>query len=238
MLELLMTGGKGNGGGSPIVPDIALLWDFGQGKDLNGTSATIAVSGGSVVDTTNTIDGNPTLSFPNTSASATITFQTPLDFSGKDFTIEWSSYNTAAASAYANELCLYSGAGSTGILSRWGDSGFGNRLQFGNSFSAAATCWNMNFTKAQSVNVLCYYAIVCKDGFISIYRNGIKQALANGTGASYTAQGYTAQASFGDLRAVRIGFLSSSVPAMTGRHGRIRISKNALYTANYTPVPF
>lgn len=236
MLELLMTGGKA----VDVIPepDVIFLWDPEQAKDLIGSAASIAYVGSTTIDTVNTIDGHPVLSFPNASAGATITFETPLSLAGLEWTIEWSVINTVAASAYASEFAMYSGVSSNGILARWGDTGFGNRLQFGNKFAAATDCYNIALTKAGSVNQLSHFALVCRGTQISVFRNGVKQAMAVGTGGTYNQPTFPAGTALTDLRAIRIGWLNSTVVAMVGRHGRIRICKNALYTNSYTPQPF
>jgi hypothetical protein len=235
MLELLMA--KPRSQDEIPTPDVLFLWDPVQATDLMGSAATIAYVGTGTVDPAYLIDGVGTISFPATSAGATITFETPLDFTGMDWTIEWSSFNTNAPTTYASEFAMYSGLTGNGILARYGDTGFGHRLQFGNKFAAATDAYNINANKTGLANTLNRYALVCKSNVITVFRNGVKQPLANGTGGVYNLAGFAAGA-VTDLRAIRLGYLNSSVPALLGNHGRIRICRNALYTNNYTPTPF
>lgn len=236
MLELLMSAGKAAEG----IPeaDVIFLWDPTEARDLIGSAATITLIGATSIDPDYQIDGVNTMLFPGTTSGATITFETPLVLNGLDWTIEWSAINAAAASSYANEFAMYSGVTGNGMLARWGDAGFGNRLQFGNKFAAAADCFNIALSKAGSVGQLSRFALVCKNSVVSVFRNGIKQSLAVGTGSTYNQASFPAGTALTDLRAIRLGWLSSSVPTNASRHGRIRISKNALYTTNYTPQPF
>ncbi|MNG12194.1 hypothetical protein D3C84_957910 [compost metagenome] len=132
---------------------------------------------------------------------------------------------------------MYSGAGTNGLLSRHASAGFGNRIQFGTIFAQLADCWNIAATKASTTDVLNRYALVCKDGQITAFRNGIKQLLANGTGSTYNTASIPSTG-LTDLRAIRLGWLNSTVVARIGRHGRIRITAEALYTDDYTPEAF
>lgn len=218
--------------------NVIFLYDPVTNTELMGTNPTIVLSGGAVADAANPIDGRSSLSFPSTSAGLLITFATPLNLQGKNWTVEWSSKNTTAAASYAHEFSLLSSTAGTGVLSRYGDQGFQNRLHFGTSFGVANNTWAPAITKANATNVLNHYALVCKDGQIKIFCNGLQQSLARGTTTVYNLQSFTPQDSLANITRLRLGFEASSTPAVTGYHGRIRISDFARYSRSYTYVPF
>ncbi|WDS62038.1 hypothetical protein [Pseudomonas phage D6] len=212
------------------------LYDPETNTDLMGSNSVITLYGTAALSDT-IINGHKSLALPSTASGFKAVFPTPIDLQGKNWTLEWSFYNTTAAGAYASETCLNTGSG-TGILSRWGDSGFGNRLQLGVRFSAVTDCWNPAMTKASSVNTEINMALSCKAGLVTVFRNGVKQGLANGTGGTYGAQTFpVSSVSLASLANLTIGYAGGGQPSQLGYHGRVRLSLGGRYTRNYTVVP-
>lgn len=225
----------------PIPPTGAtFLWDPVLQQDLYGSGATIAYIGGGTANTDYLIDGQGTFNLPTTSSGFTITLASPLDLSGGDWTVEWSTLNTVNNGNYGTDIAIDSGfpGSAKGVQARWSDTGFGNRVQFSTIFQQVTDCWNASLTKVTSLNTLQRFAMVCKNGQVSVFINGVKQMLANGTGGTYTAASFAAApANLKDLKSIKIGWQNSTVQAMISRHGRIRITQSALYTTDYTPGP-
>lgn len=217
------------------------LYDPATNKDLvTGTTCGVLRSG-TTVDSTILIDGNSTIKSTTGTHGATITFPTPLDLGSlAEWTIEWNSLPNSIGYGYSTELMLNWPAGPY-MGCRWADGGFGNRLQFsggGTGFSNVATIWRTPETNVQAANKLARYAMVLADGKISVYKNGIKQSMNNGTTNAIT-QDYFVKATIPQpLTTMSIGWLNSTFISWQGNFGRVRISAGARYLANYTPVPF
>ena len=212
------------------------LYDPETNTDLAGSGATITLIGAAVKDDT-IINGHKTLSIPTTASGFRAVFSTPLNLQGKNWTLEWSFYNTSSAASYAPELTINSSTAGTGILSRWGDAGFGNRLQLGGRFSTAPECWSPPVLKSTSLNSEVNMALSCKDGIIHVFRNGVKVAMANGTSGTYNYQTYPVGANLSNLINLTAGYIGSGSAAQTGYRGRIRLSLGGRYTRNYPLAP-
>jgi hypothetical protein len=212
--------------------NVLFLFDPETGTDLMGSTPTVAYTNSAGPDAF-AIRGKPTYALPNTNAGLTITLATPLNLQGKNWTLEWSTYNTGAFSAYAWELGLVNA--SAGIQARYGNSGFGSRLQVGTNFRTVGAAWNPPVSNASTLNVLKEYALVCKNNAISMFVDGKKQKFANGTGSVYNTDSFAPADDLSGLTRIIAGFQGSTVPAVISKHGRIRISDFARYTRDYEP---
>lgn len=213
------------------------LYDPETNSDIKGSGAIITFIGGTALSDT-LVNGHKTLLLPTTTSGFKAVFPTPIDLQGKNWTLEWSFRNTAASATYATETVISSSAAGEGILSRWGDNGFGHRLQLGCRFSTIQDCWSPAITKASTTNVDINMALSCKAGIVSVFRNGTKMGLANGTGPTYGAQGFPVSGfNLSNMINLLVGYQGSSMNNQPGFHGRIRLSLGGRYTRNYTVVP-
>ena len=177
------------------------------------------------------------INIPSVNAGATITFDRPLDLAGKDFTLEWVSFNANNPTGYASEFALLASDNRySGINVRYGDSGFGNRLQYGTDLSKLEHVYSANVTKSALSGKTSYHALVCRDGSIYVYLNGQRQNLATGTSSVYNKPSFPVRGGLSALRHIRLGWIDHTQPAMIGRVGRIRISEGARYLESYDPV--
>uniref|UniRef100_A0AB39CCS2 Tail fiber protein n=1 Tax=Pseudomonas phage RVTF4 TaxID=3236931 RepID=A0AB39CCS2_9VIRU len=213
------------------------LYDPETESDLMGVVHTYTKYGTVTPDDLE-INGHKTLKLGTNVSGMQITFATPFNLQDKDWTLEWSFRNTVSAgTAYATELTLPSAVAGQGILSRWGDTGFGNRLQVGGSMGAVNSIWNPPISKAASLNVDTNMALSCKNGRVSVFRNGVLQMLANGTGGVYNTPNYPVGANLSSLAYMQINSSGSGMINQLGNRGRIRLSLGARYTRNYTIKP-
>jgi hypothetical protein len=234
MFELLLSPGgslKDEEPGTTIF-----LYDPETNTDLAGSGATITLIGAAVQDNT-VINGHKSLAIPTTGSGMRAVFAAPLNLQGVNWTLEWSFYNTSSAASYAPELTINSSTAGTGILSRWGDAGFGNRLQLGGRFSTAPECWSPPVLKSTSLNNEVNMALSCKDGVVHVFRNGIKVAIANGTSGTYNYLTYPVGTNLSNLINLTAGYIGSGSATQTGYRGRIRLSLGGRYTRNYPLVP-
>lgn len=238
MFEAMLMNGKRT---PEETGDVIFLYDPVTNTDLIGGPSVSTLSGGAVADETILINGQPTLKFPTGSAKQVIAFPSDLNLTTGNWTLEWSFINNSAPSAYANDFVMYSrtGGSSVGVYTRFGDSGFGHRYNLSDPRGAANPnfCQPLPFTKASLVGLTTNVAMVSIGGLIKVYINGVFQMMAVGAGSgaytqpTFAAQGMDAIYQWG------IGWVGSTVQAVPGNRGRIRLSNFARYKANYTPGP-
>lgn len=233
MIELLpFTGTSDDSGNS------AEDFFFYDGPDAQ----TISINryGAAAYETTPTIDGK-TLVLSGVNDRMIITLSKAIDMLNLDWTLEWSTINqTDAVSAYASELMLHGGApdDTTHLIARYGDAGFGNRLQFGAAMTTLQNSYAVPYNKTTMVGSLKRIALVQKDKNITVFINGVKQLLALGAGYTYNVASFVNDLPATNTRRIVIGdWLNGGSGAVPAKRGPMRLSMRALYTADYTPAP-
>lgn len=237
MYELLATNR------SEIIPptgDVIFLFDPASGKDEVTDQFCITMANGLAIDTSYLIDNKPTLKFTGASNQGLITLPQAINFDTlDDWTIEWSSRPTSFITNYANELFLdITNTQGYPIGCRWGDSGYGNRLQFNISNWANANIGQPPVNKASVVNKVNRWAMVFRNAQLRIYKDGVLQSLAFGTSTSYTQDYLAKSGTLITATKLYLGYFNSINQAWLGNFGRIRISNFARYLDSYTPEGF
>lgn len=229
--------------GTMTMPEFGstiFLYDPETNTDLVTGTVCGVLRTGTTVDSAVLIDGHKTIKNATSTHGVAITFPKPIDLGSlPEWTIEWSTRPTSVGYDYGTEMLLNWPSGPF-VGARWTDGGFGYRLQFsgGDGFGNAATVWRIPQTNTTIINKLNKFAMVLKDGKISVYLNGVKQTMNNGT-SNAVAQDYFAKlGAWQPLTVMNIGWTNGTYVGWLGNYGRIRISKGARYTANYTPDPF
>lgn len=97
-----------------------------------------------------------------------------------DYYIECVFYNGSTTTGYSGLVTF----GISGM--RYGDSGFGNRLQFGSDFSSAGTVYSINVTKTSSLNQIHTLRMERKAGILKCYYDGVQTNFAVGTSVTYS----------------------------------------------------
>lgn len=222
--------------------DVIFLYDPVTNTDLSGRGAVTTLSGGAVADTNILINGQPTLNFPTVSAKQVVVFPADLNLAIGNWTLEWSFINNIAPAAYANEFMMYSRTGGfgVGVYTRFGDSGFGNRWNLSDPRGAGDPNLTqpLPYSKAMLVGLTTNVAMVSIAGLIKVYVNGVVQTMALGAGSgTYNRATFAAQGMDKIYQFVMGDANGSSVRAVPGNRGRIRLSNFARYTRNYTPGP-
>lgn len=224
----------------PPEGDVLFLYDPATSKDLVSNQVCIALTNGASVDTVVKIDGYNTLKFAAGNQQGLITLPTPINFETlSEWTIEWVSRPTSIGGSYFTEVFLELAVSQGYPMGcRWADGGYGNRLQFNLSNWSNPNIWQPPIVKTQAINNDNRWAIVYKGGIARIYRNGVKQMLAAGTGGVYDKDYIAKTQAFLLASKIYLGYYNSINQAWLGNMGRIRISNFARYLGNYTPVPF
>jgi hypothetical protein len=172
--------------------------------------------------------GGSSIAFPVTNDYITSMLNAATPIGNRDFTIEFWMYSTTATSGYGT---VFNG-GAPGFEIRFGDTGFGNRLQFGVDMNTIPGCYNTSFTRTSLLNTWTYIALVRVNGLIKMYVNGTAQLLAIGTGITYDTVGDSTALNF--VGPVRIG-TTGQTPGYLGYIEDFRITALARYTDNFTP---
>jgi len=237
MNELLLSGG---GGIPQPTGDVLFLYNPGTGKDEISGLNCIALANGAAVDNTFLIDDKPTLRFAAGNNQGLITLPNPINLEAlSEWTLEWSSRPTTFLTSYATEIFMdVTVTQGYPVGCRWGDGGYGNRLQFNISNWSNNNIGQPPFVKANVLNVINRYAMVYKGGQLRIYKDGVKQMVAFGTGSQYTQDYIGKTQAFPTVTKIYLGYYNSINQAFAGNIGRVRISNFARYLGNYTPVAF
>jgi len=226
----------------PDLPGV-FLFDHETRTDLINNNATVSLSG-ATVDTTYLIDGHPTTKLPSITSYLLITFPNPLELDNSDWTLEWSCMATAfQATRYDGEMRGLTTTGKA-LISRWTDSGYGSQLQsFVGGGATEDLLWRIPGSKQSVVNQLRRMALVCKQGVVTVFKDGVPQKVTNwnivgGSGNQVTRNNFNKETVVGKLSSIRLGWISTTAPAAISNVGRIRFSDYARYIFPYTPTPF
>lgn len=225
----------------PETGDVIFLYDPVTNTDLAGGPSVSTLSGGAIADETILINGQPTLKFPTTAAKQVIAFPTDLNLVTGNWTLEYSFINNTVPANYANDLVMYSrtGGAGVGLYTRFGDLGFGHRWLLSDPRGAAdpKVTQPLPYTKTSLAGLTTNVALVSIAGVVKVYVNGSLTLMALGNdGNSYTLPTFTPQG-MDKIYQLGIGWVNSTVQAVPGNRGRIRLSNFARYKSNYTPGP-
>lgn len=144
-----------------------------------------------------------------------------------DFTIELWGLITSTTVGYSTFLQIVNSGGTQLFTIRVGDGGFGNRLQFAMVPSTTTRNYSCSQTRTSLYNKWTHIAVVKKGGVMNLYVNGVAQALASGTGSTYTTGGRADG-----------GSLSGALSYNTTNNCRVAefvVYNSAKYNANFTP---
>ena len=97
----------------------------------------------------------------------------------KDYSIEATFYAGSTVSTYS----VIAAFGNTGI--RFGDNGFGDRLQFSSFFGTLNTVYNINVTKNSIYRTFHTIKMERISNVLKVYYDGVQVSFAAGTGNSY-----------------------------------------------------
>lgn len=176
------------------------------------------------------VDGN---------ARSFIKFNRMVDLASTDWTLEYSSIIDNVASDYCGEIALSldQTTANYAMVARFGSPGFGNRYQIATG-GTLTDVFSSIYTKAQMVNKLKRIAFVKTSAGIALYIDGVRQMMAISVGTSYTyANAIPVSGRLNNVGVIVLG-PSYSMQNAKIRIGPVRLTASALYTADYTPVPF
>jgi hypothetical protein len=144
-----------------------------------------------------------------------------------DFTVETWFYLTAAGDVYPVIVQAYDL--TFGPIIRFGNNGFGNKLQVMVNPADLNTIWSTSLTQSAALNNWYHVALVRQSGVCKFYLNGTLQNIGSGANpSSYPSTSFTSTQSVG-ISTVTIG------SGFTGYIDDTRITNGvARYTTNFT----
>jgi hypothetical protein len=144
-----------------------------------------------------------------------------------DFTVETWFYLTAAGDVYPVIVQAYDL--TFGPIIRFGNNGFGNKLQVMVNPADLNTIWSTSLTQSAALNTWYHVALVRQSGVCKFYLNGTLQNIGSGANpSSYPSTSFTSTQSVG-ISTVTIG------SGFTGYIDDTRITNGvARYTTNFT----
>jgi len=209
---------------STFTPPTAPLSSSGSSLHIKGTDASIVdksqvsnlrMVGNTIASTTQTKYGNSSIYFTGASPGDAVTASSSdFAFGTGDFTVEFWSYNTSLhnwvtmASSSPRSATGWSCGTDVNAVATWYTSTTGRLLE-----STAGT---------DTLNTWHHTAYVRSNGTIKVYVDGVERDSATDT-INYDKTDFC------------IGALDNGSEYMVGYMDDIRISKTAIYTANFTP---
>jgi Concanavalin A-like lectin/glucanases superfamily len=153
------------------------------------------------------------------------------DFGTGDFTIEFFANMSLPSTGYVFLFSADYATTSQGLDIRFGDNGFGYKLQVGVDVYSLSTVWSCSLTQAQASNAWLHIAFTRSSGVCRLFVNGVVQNINNGANPStYPFTSFTDSANLSSSTGVKIG------DGVLGYMSNLRIIKGtALYTSNFTP---
>lgn len=154
------------------------------------------------------------------------------DFGTGDFTIEaW--VNLAADNiSYHNIASLPWNAGTKALQVRYGDAGFGYKLQVTLQSNTVSSVWSCSLTQTSHKNKWSHVAFTRSSGVCRLFVDGVLQNINSGINPStYPSNSFTDNSNIIGNSGIYFGNSS-----FTGYLDDIRVTKGvARYTSNFTP---
>jgi hypothetical protein len=119
---------------------------------------------------------------------------------------------------------------------RFGDAGFGNRLQVGTNLDSLGACWNAPVTTSNFTGQWRHLAFSRQSGVCRVFIDGVQQSLGNGANpGSFPSSSFTSTQDLGTVSCA-IGMGGSGGYGWLGYQDDVRFTVGiARYTANFTP---
>ena len=201
--------------------------------DSSSYNLSLTRTGTPVISTAQSKFGGASMYFTGTSQYLNV----PSDYSSVafgtgDFTVEFWSYIATAVTGYQFLFNIAHTNGNFDI--RYGDSGFGNKLQVGINTNSTSSTWSCALTKAGDAGVWKHIAFTRSGTTCRLFVNGTIQNINNGVNpGTYPSTSFTSSTSVTGVTSASIGGASTHTSQVY--LDEFRITKGiARYTANFT----
>lgn len=230
MLEAMLTGvGRKRSNVSAIDANTLLFMDMETIQDLSPAKRGVASYNSGVLVASPTFDGTYVYS-TGTNGYISITDLSSMNEIGTgDYTIEFMYRSESAMNTYKNVFNMRNG--SNGIHVRFGDGGFGQRLQVGSNMSTLAGCYSLEHTQGSVQKIWKKHAIQRKAGNVSYFIDDIKQSLRNNNYRGTPVTEFSDSTSISNLTNFYLGYdpATSDTSNNLGYFDSFHISKVARY---------
>lgn len=200
--------------------------------DDSSTPKSVTAAGDAKISTMQSKFGGASLAFDGTGDYLTIPNGPDFNFGSGDFTVEgW--FRLAAATSGYRFVFVTRGPGVS-LSIRFGDSGFGGRLQFAINDTTLAGVYSSEHTQATLAGAWHHVALTRSGGQVRAFLDGNLLGLRNNNYSGDLVTSWADGTSLSSLDQLRIS--DESANAWSGHIDEIRITKGvARYTTNFTP---
>ncbi|WP_411885866.1 RHS repeat domain-containing protein [Polaromonas sp. YR568] len=240
LLFLLATGVALAAGGDPHFNSVGLLLhgDGANNSTVMGDSAspakTVAVLGNAKISTAQSKFGGSSMAFDGSDDYLSVPASpgNNFNFGTGDFTIEGWFYLSSAGGGYRNLIVIP--WGSTYMSIRFGDGGFGGRLQFASDSTTFPTVYSAEPTQASLAGAWHHVAFTRSGGSSRAFLDGNLLTLRNNI---FSGAPVTSWADTSNISSVTQAYVSQAGGvAWLGYVDDLRITKGvARYTSNFVP---
>ena len=216
----------------PYFANVSLLLNGDSFTDLSSNALTVTPQGNAAIVSGQGPFGGPAMAFDgdgdylSTGASAGFAFGTG------DFTIEGWVYIAASTLSYPTLFVATYGGGTKHITVRYGDSGFGYRLQVAVDDSALENVYSANIPQSLYLDQWVHVAFTRASSVCKLFVNSSQQNLASGISSSYDISSFTSGDDISSVTSSSIG------ENFNGLIGPLRITKGIARAITVPTAPF
>lgn len=204
--------------------------------DNSPNNLAISRLGNTKISTTQSKYGGSSAYFDGTGDYLAVAANNAFQLGAGDFTIESWVYLTNESAAYQIVASIAWGTAKT-VQIRYGDSGFGRKLQVTVQGDNSAVVWSTAATQAAHRNSWVHLAFTRTSGVCRLFVNGVVQNINNGINPStYPFTSFTDTSNVTANIGLAVGANRIGTSAFFGYLDDFRITKGvARYTTNFTP---
>jgi hypothetical protein len=204
--------------------------------DSSPNNLAISRLGNTKISTTQSKYGGSSAYFDGSGDYLSVAANNAFNFGTGDFCVE--SWVYLANNNMAYQMVASIAWGTTRALQiRYGDAGFGYRLQVTVQSSSSAVVWSTAATQTTHRNTWVHLAFTRTSGVCRLFVNGVVQNINNGTNPStYPFTSFTDASNVTGNIGLAVGANRIGTNALFGYLDDFRITKGfARYTTNFTP---
>lgn len=203
--------------------------------DSSPNNLTISRLGNAKISTAQSKYGGSSAYFDGSGDYLTVAANNAFEFGTGDFTIESWVHLTNNNIAYQMVASIAWGTGKA-VQLRYGDAGFGYKLQVTVQSSSSAVVWSTAATQTTHRNTWVHLAFTRASGVCRLFVNGVVQNINSGTPSTYPFTSFTDTSNITGNIGLAVGANRIGTNALFGYLDDVRITKGvARYTANFTP---
>jgi hypothetical protein len=204
--------------------------------DSSANNFAISRFGNTKISTAQSKFGGSSAFFDGTGDYLTVAANNAFQLGTGDFSFESWVYLTSESAGYQIVASIAWGTAKT-VQIRYGDSGFGRKLQVTLQGDNSANIWSAAATQAAHRNTWVHLAFTRSSGVCRLFVNGVVQNINNGVNpGTYPFTSFTDTSNVTGNLGLAVGANRVGTSTLFGYLDDVRITKGvARYTANFTP---